>query len=181
MLDVEKLLLHLCCGPCAGGVLDKLAGEFQLTGYFYNPNIWPEEEYQKRLKTSGQLAKIKKIELIIGPYENNIFEERVKDYTEEKEGGKRCLVCYRLRLEKTAAKARERGIEIFATTLTVSPFKKAELINAIGKEAGLEYGVNFYEADFKSDNGFQKSVKLSHDFGLYRQKYCGCRYSAQPS
>jgi len=104
---MKKLLLHVCCGPCAIYVAKKLSESYQVTLFFYNPNIWPEEEYQKRLKASEQLAKVKKIELIIGPYENNIFEEMVKDYTEEKEGEKRCLICYRLRLEKTAAKAKE--------------------------------------------------------------------------
>ena len=178
-MNKEKLLLHFCCGPCGAGVVEKLTKQFLITGFFYNPNIWPEEEYKRRLQTCEKAAAAMKIELISGPYENSIFEERVKDYSQEKEGGKRCLVCYQLRLKKTAATAREMGLGIFATTLTISPFKKAEAINAIGKEAALEYGLNFYEADFKEDKGFPKSIKLSHELGLYRQKYCGCRYSSK--
>ena len=173
----EKLLLHFCCGPCGTWVLEKLSSRFLITGFFYNPNIWPEEEYKRRLQACEKAAAARKIELITGPYENFIFEERVKDYSKEKEGGKRCLICYRLRLEKTAATARERGLDIFATTLTISPFKKAGVINALGKELAKEYGLNFYEADFKEDKGFAKSIKLSHELGLYRQKYCGCRVS----
>ena len=164
--------------------------QFTVIGYFYNPNIWPEEEYEKRLDSAWKVVKAVKIEMVPGTYENFMFEEKVNkltqalhhngaacDYRREKEGGKRCLLCYRMRLEKTAIFAKERGMDIFATTLSISPHKNTSLINTIGREVGKAHGINFYEADFKKDNGFGKSVRLSRNLGLYRQKYCGCRYS----
>lgn len=158
-------------------MLEALKPQFCVTAYFYNPNIWPLREYARRLDSAKKIADAMDIEFIPGPYEDGIFEMRVGDLADEKEGGERCLICYRLRLEKTADFAREKGINTFATTLTISPHKKAKAINDIGKEIAQGYGLNFYEADFKKDNGFQKSVRLSKELGLYRQKYCGCRYS----
>jgi len=178
---MRKIVLHFCCGPCGAGVLETLSTQFTIVGYFYNPNIWPEEEYKRRLDSAEKIVKSMKIEMVAGPYKNSMFEEKVTqalpDYQREKEGGKRCLLCYRLRLEKTAIFAKKRGIDIFATTLSISPHKKADSINAIGVELAKVHGLNFYEADFKKNKGFGKSVRLSKELGLYRQKYCGCRYS----
>ena len=184
---MQKIVLHFCCGPCGAGVIEPLSAQFRITGYFYNPNIWPEEEYEKRRGSAKKIAKVTKIEMIAGPYENFMFEEKVErllryarnDCNYQKEGGKRCLLCYRLRLEKTAAFAKENGIDTFTTTLSISPHKKADSINAIGVEIAKAHGLNFYEADFKKNNGFAKSVRLSKELGLYRQKYCGCQDSAQ--
>ncbi|MBL7170791.1 MAG: epoxyqueuosine reductase QueH [Candidatus Omnitrophica bacterium] len=176
---MQKIVLHFCCGPCGAGVIETLSAQFKITGYFYNPNIWPKEEYERRLGSAKKIAKVMKIEMIAGPYENFVFGEKVKNLTREKEGGKRCLLCYRIRLEKTAAFAKENGIDIFTTTLSISPHKKADSINAIGVEIAKAHGLNFYEADFKKNNGFAKSVRLSKESGLYRQKYCGCQDSAK--
>lgn len=174
---MKNLLLHICCGPCATGVINALSNSYSVTGYFYNPNVWPLREYIKRLESAKKVGESMDIEIIPGPYEDAIFELQVKDLADEKEGGKRCLICYRLRLEKTAIFAREKGMDIFATTLSISPHKNANAINSIGREVAQEYGINFYEGDFKKNNGFTKSLKLSKQLGLYRQKYCGCRYS----
>jgi len=182
---MKRLVLHFCCGPCGAGVIETLSAQFRITGYFYNPNIWPLEEYKRRLDSAKKIAKVMKIEMIAGPYENFMFEEKVKALhrvggrVNQKEGGKRCILCYRLRLEKTAAFAKENGIDIFTTTLSISPHKKADSINAIGVEIAKAHGLNFYEADFKKNNGFAKSVRLSKESGLYRQKYCGCQDSAK--
>ncbi len=173
---MEKLALHFCCGPCGAGVIEKLADRFSITGYFYNPNIWPLEEYERRLDSARKIAKIMKLEIIPGPYHATPIDWCCMK--SEREGEKRCLLCYRIRLEKTAAFAKENGIDSFTTTLSISPHKDASSINRIGLEIAKKYGINFYESDFKKDNGFGKSVRLSKELGLYRQKYCGCRYSA---
>lgn len=169
------LLLHFCCGPCGAGVIETLSKKFSITGYFYNPNIWPEEEYKKRLESAGKIAKAMNIEMIAGPYHGMPNDWHA--LKSEKEGGKRCLFCYGFRLKKTATFAKEKNIDIFTTTLSVSPHKNPVSINAIGKEEAKAHGINFYEADFKKNNGFGKTLSLSKKLKLYRQKYCGCRYS----
>lgn len=158
-------------------MIENLSSDFSIIAYFYNPNIWPYEEYMKRLNSARKIAQVMKVPLIEGPYENSVFEEKVKHLTYEKEGGERCNLCYRIRLEKTADFTRRRGIEIFTTTLSISPHKDARLINSIGNTIAKAYGINFYEADFKKKNGFMKSVQISKKLELYRQRYCGCRYS----
>lgn len=174
----RRLLLHVCCGPCATEVIRRLGKKFKVTAYFYNPNIWPEKEYEKRQETFENFAK--KINLdFIKPkgYDNEKWEKEIKGQEDEPEGGKRCAICYRMRLEEVAKMAKEKNFDIFAATLTISPHKKAEVINKIGAKLADKYGIKFLSEDFKKKDGFKHSVKLSKEFGMYRQSYCGCRYS----
>lgn len=148
-----------------------------MTAFFYNPNIHPLEEYKNRQDEIKRLSEKWKLPIIAGSYEMDSWFEAVKGYEEEPEGGKRCEICYRLRLEKTAQKAKDRNIGFFGTTLSISPLKKAAVINRIGKELQRNLGVNFYEADFKKKDGFKISCQISQKEGLYRQNYCGCIFS----
>jgi len=174
----KKLLLHVCCGPCATEVIRRLQEKFKITAYFYNPNIWPKEEYEKRLATFENLAKIMKLNFIKPKsYDNDIWEKTIKGFEGEPEGGKRCILCYQTRLEETAKKTKENKFDYFTTTLTISPHKKADIINKIGERLAQKYGIKFLSEDFKKKNGFLHSIELSKKFGLYRQNYCGCKYS----
>lgn len=175
------LLLQCCCAPCSSAVLERLKEHFRLKIYFYNPNIYPQEEYEKRL---GEFEKLlfsprfaEKIEIVPSEYSQGDFENAIKGYEKEKEGGARCEKCFRLRLFETAKKAKETGADYFCTTLTVSPHKNAELLNKIGEEAEKEYGVKFLRSDFKKKEGYKRSIELSNELNLYRQNYCGCKYS----
>lgn len=175
------LLLQCCCAPCSSAVLERLKEHFDLKIYFYNPNIYPQEEYKKRL---GEFEKLlfsprfaEKIEMVPSEYSQGDFENAIKGYENEKEGGARCEKCFRLRLFETAKKAKETGADYFCTTLTVSPHKNAELLNKIGEEAEKEYGVKFLRSDFKKKEGYKRSIELSNELNLYRQNYCGCKYS----
>lgn len=175
------LLLQCCCAPCSSAVLERLKEHFRLKIYFYNPNIYPQEEYEKRL---GEFEKLlfsprfaEKIEMVPSEYSQGDFENAIKGYEKEKEGGARCEKCFRLRLFETAKKAKETGADYFCTTLTVSPHKNAELLNKIGEEAEKEYGVKFLRSDFKKKEGYKRSIELSNELNLYRQNYCGCKYS----
>ncbi|HCH28593.1 MAG TPA: hypothetical protein DEW35_03700 [Ruminococcaceae bacterium] len=175
------LLLQCCCAPCSSAVLERLKEHFDLKIYFYNPNIYPQEEYEKRL---GEFEKLlfsprfaEKIEMVPSEYSQGDFENAIKGYENEKEGGARCEKCFRLRLFETAKKAKETGADYFCTTLTVSPHKNAELLNKIGEEAEKEYGVKFLRSDFKKKEGYKRSIELSNELNLYRQNYCGCKYS----
>jgi len=150
-----------------------------VTGYFYNPNIYPESEYTLRLSEAGNLAKKRDIELLCGEYDANEWFTLTKGMEQEPEGGSRCDVCFRMRLEKTAQRTRDDGFDIFTTTLTVSPHKNARLINEIGFKVAKQHGVDFLERDFKKRDGFKKTVRLSKEYGLYRQNYCGCLYSRE--
>ena len=174
-----KILLNACCAPDATHSINVLRDEgFEVITFFYNPNIHPESEYLLRVKDMEKLARetnVYNIESI--PYDDKEWFEYVKEFKDEKEGGKRCELCFRFRMEKTAQKARELGIEIFATTLTISPHKNAALINRLGKETAAKYGIKYFESDFKKKDGFKKSIELSRKHGLYRQDYCGCVYS----
>jgi predicted adenine nucleotide alpha hydrolase (AANH) superfamily ATPase len=176
---MKKILLNVCCAPDATHCINVLQEEgFYVITYFYNPNIHPEEEYKARFLDMVKLAKEVNIENISDvPYDINIWKQRCDMYADEKEGGLRCIECFKLRLEKTAEKAKELGIEIFATTLTISPHKNAELINKLGYEIAKKYNLKYYESNFKKKDGFKKSVELSRKYNLYRQNYCGCIYS----
>ncbi|HOR41886.1 MAG TPA: epoxyqueuosine reductase QueH [Atribacterota bacterium] len=180
---VPELLLHSCCASCSSYVIDYLSPYFSITVFFYNPNIYPETEYEKRLKDQTKLLKemtvINKVSLIAGPYETELFYQRVKGLEQEKEGGKRCLKCYELRLEKTAQKALELKIPYFTTTLTLSPHKNSEAINRLGSEIASEYRLKYLFSDFKKKGGFQRSVLLANQYRLYRQNYCGCIFSRE--
>jgi len=174
---MSRLLLHICCGPCATVVIERLREDYEVTGYFYNPNIHPEEEYRHRLEAAREAAGRLGVPLIEEMYEPKEFYEAVRGLEQEPENGARCPVCYRLRLGRTAEAARERGFEVIASTLTVGPTKKAAVIDPIGAEAAEKAGVRFLPGDWKKKDGFKRSCEMSRAFGLYRQHYCGCVFS----
>ncbi len=175
------LMLHSCCGPCRSYVLSYLARYFRITLLYYNPNIHPEAEYQKRLETQrrllAQLPTAHPVTLAEDRYDPAEFFEAVKGFEAWPEGGPRCGRCFELRLERTAAAARAAGADWFCTTLTVSPHKDAQLLNALGEEIGARYGVRWLPSDFKKRDGYRQSVALSKRYGLYRQDYCGCVFA----
>ena len=173
----KKLLLHTCCAPCSPHVVDLLRGEFAVSAFFYNPNIYPLKEYELRLNEIKEFLRALSVELIVGEYDSGQWFGRVDGMEHEKEGGRRCRVCFRMRLQKTALVAQERGFHYFTTTLSVSPHKNAQIINKIGSDIQGTGDVAFYEADFKKGDGFKKSCELSKKHGFYRQNYCGCIYS----
>jgi predicted adenine nucleotide alpha hydrolase (AANH) superfamily ATPase len=174
----ERILLHICCAPCATTVVRRLqAAGYDVHGYFYNPNIQPEKEYYQRLLEAQRLCSTWQIPLEVGDYDWDRWQAEVRGLEHEKEGGKRCEVCYRFRLAATAQKAKELGIAIIATTLTISPRKRPEVINPIGKEVGEELEIKFLEADWKKQDGYKQSVETSRELHIYRQHYCGCKYS----
>lgn len=171
---LKKVLLHICCGVCAGAVVQKLQADgFEVTGFFYNPNIYPEEEYKQRLEVVREASRLLGFELIAGPYDNLVWQEQIKGLEEEPEGGKRCQACFRMRLRKTAEKAQELGIEHLASTLSVSPHKNVQEINAIGQELST----GFLPYDFKKQDGFKKTMDFAKEHNFYRQHYCGCVFS----
>lgn len=177
-----SLLLQSCCGPCSSYVLEYLSKFFAVTVYYSNSNIWPPEEYHKRLSEQKRLlreAQFPDVSLLECPYAPELFFEAVKGLEQEPEGGKRCPVCFRMRLEDTAKAAKEHGFDYFGTTLTVSPHKNAPLINAIGREIGETCGVKWLPADFKKRSGYLRSIQLSKEYDLYRQDYCGCQFSCR--
>jgi predicted adenine nucleotide alpha hydrolase (AANH) superfamily ATPase len=172
-----RLLLHICCAPCSTEVTRRLASDYEITGFFYNPNIHPREEYGVRLTEHERFSKEIGINYIEGDYDPETWFERTRGFENEPEGGKRCQACFALRLEETAKLAEEKGFDVFTTTLTLSPHKNARLINSIGKRIGQDYGVRFLFADFKKKDGFKHSLDLSREHNLRRQNYCGCVYS----
>jgi len=173
------MLLHICCAPDATVVIERLSPEYDLTGYFYNPNIHPKREYYLRLEEMKKLAERLNLQLVWDEYDVDRWFALTRDLKDEPEGGRRCEVCFRMRLERAADYAKANGFDIFTTVLTVSPHKKAEVINRIGEEIANEYEVQFLSANFKKKDGFKRSVELSKKFGLYRQDYCGCVYSKE--
>lgn len=181
--DVPKLLVHSCCAPCSSYVLEYLNKYFNITVLYYNPNIYPFEEYEYRKNEQKRLISEMKFEnpvsFIDCDYDNNSFNKAVKGLEIEPEGGKRCDKCFELRLNKTAEVAKENGFDYFVTTLSISPLKNAETLNRIGKEAGEKYGVKYLLSDFKKNNGYKRSIELSREYSLYRQNFCGCVYSKQ--
>lgn len=169
-----KVLLHICCGVCATSVIEKLLCKgYTITGYFYNPNIHPVDEYKRRLDAAIKAAGEWNIELIEGKYDREEWFQSIKGTEYEPEGGKRCEICYRLRLEKTYEYARKHMYDAFTTTLTVGPMKEAAVINRIGREIG---GDRFISDDYKKSGGFQRASALANEIGIYRQDYCGCVY-----
>ena len=175
------LLIHSCCAPCSSYVLEYLSKFFDITVFYYNPNISPAEEFEKRAKEQCRLIEEmlpdSGIKTVIADYDANEFFETVKGLENEPEGGKRCKECFALRLEKTAELAKKQNFDFFTTTLTISPHKNAQILNETGKEAALKYGVNYLFSDFKKKNGYRRSCELSEQYGLYRQNYCGCIFS----
>ena len=176
-----KLLLHSCCGPCSSYVITYLKDYFDITVLYYNPNIEPSEEYDKRKKEQIKLIKLlnANIGFLDVSYDNDTFRAKVQGYEREKEGGLRCHLCYELRLLKTVTLAKENNFEYFCTTLTVSPYKNAFVINEIGEKLANEYGVKWLHSDFKKRDGYKKSILLSKEYNLYRQNYCGCLFSKE--
>jgi len=175
--NTEPLLLHTCCGPCATQVVEVLSRDYRVTAFYYNPNIQPEEEYVRRRTSLETFCRIKDIELISGDYDSKEWLELAAGLEEQPEGGARCEVCFAMRLRKTAQVAVEQGMQMFGTTLSISPHKDTRAVNRIGQEAAKKYNIHFFAGDFKQDNGYRKSIDLSRRYGLYRQKYCGCMFS----
>lgn len=175
------LLLHACCAPCSSYCLEYLSQYFSITVFFYNPNVYPEEEYSVRADEIRRLIAESEyknpVSLIEGDSDPKEFYGTVKGMENEKEGGIRCFSCYELRLSKTAEKAKEMGFDYFTTTLSISPLKNAEKINEIGEKIAEETGVRHLPSDFKKKNGYKRSIELSREHNLYRQNYCGCVYS----
>lgn len=178
---IPTLLLHTCCAPCSSAVIMRLAAFFKITVIYYNPNIEPLLEYEKRKEEQIRFLKEfpsqNKIDFLDCDYDNDIFQKISKGLESEPEGGARCRLCYRLRLEKTAEIANELGYSYFGTSLTVSPYKNAKVLNEIGAELAKKYQINFLFSDFKKNNGYKNSIELSKKYHLYRQDYCGCKYS----
>ncbi len=181
--EVPTLLLHSCCAPCSSYVLEYLSEYFAITVFYYNPNIYPDEEYWKRVKEQQEfIARFPaqyQIKFIEGEFEKERFYELAQGLENVPEGGERCFKCYELRLREAAILAKEQGMDYFTTTLSISPLKNATKLNEIGKQLEDEYGVSYLYSDFKKKNGYKRSVELSHEYGMYRQDYCGCVYSKQ--
>ncbi|MBO5999780.1 MAG: epoxyqueuosine reductase QueH [Lachnospiraceae bacterium] len=194
-----SLLLHACCAPCSSRCLELLREHFDVTVYYYNPNITIPDEYEHRKAEEIRLiealnrqvetgsfsgmqstGKARRISVLEAPYEPDAYLDAVRGLEDVPEGGKRCEKCFALRLSKTAQTAAENGFDYFTTTLTISPLKNAAVLNEIGETAGEQYGVSFLPSDFKKKDGYKRSVELSSMFGLYRQNYCGCVFSRQP-
>ena len=177
----KTLLLHSCCAPCSSYVLKYLSEYFKITLLYFNPNISPREEYEKRVSEQKRLIRempVKyPVEFIEGRYEPQEYYDAVKGLESEPEGGARCMVCYELRLREAAKYAAEGKFDYFTTTLSISPLKNAQKINEIGEKVGTEYGVHHLPSDFKKKEGYKQSVELSREYRLYRQNFCGCVFS----
>jgi len=171
---MKKCLLHICCGVCSLSVVKRLREEgFQIIGFFYNPNIWPYEEYLKRLEVAKKVADMMKFPFIEAEYDVYRWQEAIRGKEKEPEGGERCRICFEFRLKRTFEEFKNRDADFFTTTLTVSPYKNATLINSIGRNISSF----FLERDFKKKDGFKISMQLAKKYGFYRQNYCGCIYS----
>lgn len=187
---VPTLLLHACCAPCSSYCLEYLAQYFKITVFYYNPNISPKEEYEKRVHELDRFLDRQQellrhvesaypIHWIEGRYEPEKFYKMAQGMETMPEGGERCFACYELRLRVSAEEAKKRGFDYFTTTLSISPHKNAQKLNEIGIAMGQEYGIAYLPSDFKKKNGYRRSCELSEQFGLYRQDYCGCVFSKQ--
>lgn len=178
---IPTLLLHTCCAPCSSAVIKKLASYFKITVLYYNPNIFPEKEYIKRKEEQIRFLKEFKTKYPVSfldcDYEGVEFEKISNGLEKEKEGGKRCEKCFLLRLSKTVQYAKKMNFDYFATSLTVSPYKNAQLLNEIGKELEEKYNIKYLYSDFKKEDGYKESINLSKEYHLYRQDYCGCLFS----
>ena len=178
-----SLLLHSCCGPCSTYVLEYLSQYFNITVFYYNPNIYPPEEFEKRTveqkKLIEKMFSDNSVGFVEGQYDDDRFYETVKGLEYVPEGGERCFKCYRLRLEETAKKAQEGDFEYFTTTLSISPHKNAQKLNEIGEAVAKEYGLKYLLSDFKKKDGYKRSCELSAQYEIYRQDYCGCVFSVR--
>ncbi len=180
---LPSLLIHSCCAPCSSACLEYLNKYFNITILYYNPNIFPESEFKKRLGEQERLIREMSFEnnvsVIRGEYDYSAFTAAVRGLEDEPEGGRRCFKCYRLRMEKAAAAAAEKGFDYFCTTLSLSPLKNAQKINEIGFELQEKYGVKWLPSDFKKKEGYKRSIELSREYKLYRQNFCGCVFSVK--
>ena len=178
---VPTLLLHSCCAPCSSYCLEYLSRYFKITVFYYNPNIYPEEEYYKRVKEQKKFISLLPAQYPIsfeeGTYDTGRFYAMAKGLEDCPEGGERCFQCYELRLREAAELAKKRNMDYFTTTLSISPLKNAEKLNEIGDALAKEYGISYLNSDFKKKNGYKRSVELSEQYGMYRQYYCGCVFS----
>lgn len=175
---MTKILLHTCCAPCASFVFENLIEqEYSPTGFFFNPNIYPVSEYEKRRDEAIDFFSNLNYPLVLKETDFKDWFNYISGLENEKEGGKRCEKCFKFRLIQTAKYAKENGFDCFTTVMSISPHKNSVLLNKIGKKIEEEYGIKFLEADFKKNNGFKKSLELSKKYGLYRQNYCGCKFS----
>ena len=176
-----SLLLHTCCAPCSSYCIEYLSNYFNITVLYYNPNIYPESEYihrkSEQIRLIGEMKTKYSVKFIDCDFESEKFYEAVNGMENCREGGERCFKCYRLRLTKAARVASQNGFDYFTTSLTISPLKNAGKINEIGEELANEYGVKFLPSDFKKKEGFKRSIELSKEYNLYRQNYCGCKFS----
>ncbi len=179
--EPKRLLLHSCCAPCSSYVLEYLSRYFEITLFYYNPNIGSKEEYDKRIaELKSLIARVTyfhPVTLVEGEYEPSLFYETVRGLEQELERGKRCYECYKLRLSKTAELAKKLGVDYFTTTLSISPMKDADWLNAIGEELAADFDIAYLPSDFKKKGGYQRSIELSREYGLYRQNFCGCIFS----
>ena len=182
MTGRPKLLLHSCCGPCSTAVIERVAEDFDVTVFYYNPNIDDRDEYE--LRRNNQVSYIRKrygengpVKFLEGNYDPQRFLAMTQGHEEDPEGGARCVICFEMRLEEAARKAKELGFDYFTTTLTVSPMKNAQIIDPLGEKIGEDVGIHFLYSDFKKRGGYQRSIELSREYGLYRQHFCGCRFS----
>lgn len=179
--ETPTLLLHACCAPCSSYVLEYLSNYFKITLFYYNPNIFPEEEYRRRTEEAqrliAELPVKNEVRFLEGQYDPEAFFSLAKGHETEPEGGARCMLCYELRLREAARAAKTGGFDYFTTTLSISPYKNAQKLNEIGAAMEREYGVKYLYSDFKKKNGYRRSVALSAEYGLYRQDYCGCVFS----
>ncbi len=175
------LLVHSCCAPCSSYVLEYLNSFFDISVLYYNPNISPKEEYEKRKAEQIRLIKEKKwtkpVKFIDCDHENDLFEKMAEPLKDEPEGGRRCEACFSMRLDKTAKIAKENNFDYFVTTLSISPLKNAQLLNKIGEKLAEKYSLKYLPSDFKKREGYKRSIELSKEYNLYRQDYCGCKYS----
>lgn len=181
--EVPKLFLHSCCAPCSSYTLEYLSNYFDITVYYFNPNISPKAEFDKRYAEQKRLIEAlpskHPIKLVCGEYDYNDFLEIAKGYEDVPEGGERCFRCYRMRLESTAKLAKEQEFDYFCTTLSISPLKNSQKINEIGYEVAEKYGIKWLPSDFKKKEGYKRSIELSREYQLYRQNFCGCIFSKE--
>ena len=181
--DVPKLFLHSCCAPCSSYTLEYLNNYFDITVYYFNPNISPKAEFDKRYAEQKRLIEAlpskHPIKLVCGEYDYNDFLKIAKGYENVPEGGERCFRCYRMRLESTAKLAKEQGFDYFCTTLSISPLKNSQKINEIGYEVAEKYGIKWLPSDFKKKEDYKRSIELSREYQLYRQNFCGCVFSKE--
>ncbi len=172
-----KLLFHVCCAPCSGFLSTKLGKDFNLTVYYDNSNIFPQEEFNRRAQEAKKFFESQKINFILAKWEHDKWLDLVRGLENEPERGKRCAVCYRYRLKNAVEYAKDNSFDVFATTLSVSPHKDSQLLSEIGRSLSQEYGVEFLDEDFKKNDGFKLAMEFAKQLGFYRQNYCGCEFS----